>query len=753
MAKKQQIEHVQAIGRLLYDRSMTAIVLRIPLRNDAILRFCHSGGVICRDAQRSRTMNRHCRRPLVLALAGVLVICATHLVSAAEPATAMALRSIFNPQRAPANKTMGLTQRSFIDLLDGSRPRLEIALVVDGTESMGSSLQGIRAAMSEMIQDLELFKEAQPAFQLVVFRDIGSEAGEVSFPLTVAGKGFSTDREALERAVENIAPDTGAPYFPELIDKGIYAALSELEWSTDEQTSRWLLVFGDAPPYDLGFEEEGTQASRRYDTSYLVSLAERKGIHINCILCTSRAEEQQAYESVLEKTRQFMSALSGETGGLMLDLSYDDIRMALQQAAQKQRVSYSNVGEITDSELRRLRETAEREKSSLADSRRVRLAVLPHLPVQEMSFDPRKKEVIIAADLREKLRRIPGVEVKSPTAVSRQLPVLIRRGVQNDQLLQALATVLNVDYLVWGEVQHDQGVEKYLTTLYQGSNGARIAEGTAISNLESAIGDATGQITRSLITNVVRTRGDAKLSNVLAGLNAIPGGGNTVLTPVSNVPAAQNGLLAGYDYLEQAMAFLAGDPQASPLLEQAAASLSKAIDTDRDNPLAHLLLANCYFAQAQILSDQNQPEQAGEKLQQFRAELNRANRNQSKLDRNEIKSEIKADFALFGRQGGAAEAIELYESLTKSSGQPDDKINLESALRAHWMLAGIYSGDWGVDPSLRDPEKARDHLARILAHWPDSHQAEIIRRDLRWDSAEGKNSLESIPRRHEALFQ
>jgi Tfp pilus assembly protein PilF len=697
-------------------------------------------------------MNRPSRRLLVLVLAGVLVIFANQMLVADEPATAMALRSIFNPQRAPANKTMGLTQRSFIDLVDSSRPRLEIALVVDGTESMANSLQGIRAAMSEMIQDLELFKEAQPAFQLIVFRDVGSPSGEVSFPLTVAGKGFSTDREALERAVENIVADTGAPYFPELIDKGIYAALSELEWSTDEQTSRWLLVFGDAPPYDLGFEEVNTKASRRYDTSYLASLAEQKGIHINCILCTSRDEEQQAYESVLEKTRQFMSVLSSETDGLMLDLSYADIRTALQQAAQKQRVSYSSVGQITDEELRQLREAAEREKSSLAASRRVRLAVLPHLPIEQMSFDPRKREVIVATDLREKLRRIPGVEVKSPTAVGRQLPVLIRRGVQDDQLLQALATVLNVDYVVWGVVQNDQGVEKYLTSIYQGSTGAKIAEGTAISNLESAIGDATGQITRSLITNVMRARGDAKLTNAFASLNVIPGGGNMVLTPVSNTPAAENGLLAGYEYLEQATAYLAGDRQASPLLERAAASLSDAIASDRDNPLAHLLLANCYFAQAQILSDQNQTEQAAEKMQQFRAELNRANRNQSKLNRDDLKNEIKADFALFGRQGGAAEAIELYESLTKSSGQPDDKISLESALRAHWMLAGIYSGDWGVDAALRDPEEARSHLASILAHWPDSHQAEIIRRDLRWDPAVGKNRLESVPRRHEALF-
>ena len=460
-----------------------------------------------------------------LGLACILLVCTASMSSAAEPPAGSALQSIFNPQRAPANKTMGLTQRSFIELVENSQPRLEIALVVDGTESMGASLEGIRGAIRDMIQDLELFKGEQLAFQLIVFRDSGSEAGEVSFPLTSVGKKFTSDHALLERAFETMTADTGAPYFPELIDKGIQAALSELEWSTDDQTSRWLIVFGDAPPYDAGFDEPDKQASRRYDTSYLVSLAERKGIQINCILCTSRDEEQRAYESVLEKTRRFMSTLSSETGGLMLDLSYPDIRKALEEAAQKPRVSYSKVGQITQEDLVQLRDIAVRSKSVLAEDRRVRLAVLPHLPLHEMSFDPRKKEVIVATDLREKLRRIPGVEVKSPTVISRQLPVLLRRGIQDDQLIQALATVLRVDYVLWGEVRDDNGVEKYVSAIYDGTNGTKIAEGSAIGNVDAPIGDTTSQITRGLITNVLKTRNDAKLTGAFVALNSVPGGG------------------------------------------------------------------------------------------------------------------------------------------------------------------------------------------------------------------------------------
>ena len=51
-----------------------------------------------------------------------------------------ALESIFSPRRAPAQKTMGLLQRSFLDLVESSEKALEVALVVDGTDSMAAEI-------------------------------------------------------------------------------------------------------------------------------------------------------------------------------------------------------------------------------------------------------------------------------------------------------------------------------------------------------------------------------------------------------------------------------------------------------------------------------------------------------------------------------------------------------------------------------------------------------------------------------------
>ncbi len=55
-----------------------------------------------------------------------------------------ALSTIFSPAKAPQQKTMGLLQRSFLDLADQGDAELELAIVVDGTDSMAADMSGVR---------------------------------------------------------------------------------------------------------------------------------------------------------------------------------------------------------------------------------------------------------------------------------------------------------------------------------------------------------------------------------------------------------------------------------------------------------------------------------------------------------------------------------------------------------------------------------------------------------------------------------
>ncbi len=660
-----------------------------------------------------------------------------------------ALATIFSPRRAPTAKTMGLVQRNFLDLVEVSRARLQVALVVDGTESMGAELDGIRRSLNQMVEDLDRYKD-QVSFQLVVFRDEGSPSGTVAFPLEMPGHAFTSDGPRLHAAIEQIKAESGAPYYPELVDLGIYEALAKLEWSRDEDTSRWLIVFGDAPPFDEGFEEKETKAARRFATSQLIANANRLAVNINCVLCTSRSEDRDIHDEVLAKTRQFMSRLTTETGGLMLDLSYPDIRNALEKAAQAQRVSYQKIGQVTREDIDRERQRAQQQKTLLAASGRSRMAILPHMPLDELSFDPSLEPVQVSAELRHRFRSIPGTEVKSPLAVERHAAILKARGVRGTQLLQSLANALNVDYVVWGTVSRVQGNLEIESAIYDRVTGNQIVSDLVRTTPQLPLTEVTGRLANDLKDKVVGGNLDLRLAAAFRQVNPGSPAETRLISPVAQTAPARTELLAGFELLEKALAYGAGDDQAEPLLTEARNRLEKARDEDQQNPLAYLLLANCCFNQAQAMLGQGKEAEAAEHLKAFSQALSVAHRFRREAKFDYLRLEIEADYTLLiGKDFPAA--VKLYEELAKIS--PDTP--LQTALRAHWMLAGIHSGDWGVAevPSGRpliDEAEARGHLIQILAHWPDSSEAEFIRHNLRWDDSAGENRFEYLPRVNES---
>jgi hypothetical protein len=100
-------------------------------------------------------------------------------------------------------------------------------------------------------------------------------------------------------------------------------------------------------------------------------------------------------------------------------------------------------------------------------------------------------------------------------------------------------------------------------------------------------------------------------------------------------------------------------------------------------------------------------------------------------------------------RGNTPEAITLYRRLLDES----TGIDAQAARRAHWMLAGILSGDWDVDPKHVDRDEAKRLLTQILALWPDSSEAEFIRRALRWDDAEGETRFPHFPKENEGVAE
>lgn len=655
-----------------------------------------------------------------------------------------ALESIFNPQRAPAQKTMGLLQRSFLDLVESSEGELQVAFVIDGTDSMAEDIEGVRAALKNMMDDLRQYKGDRVSFALVVYRDVGAPSGEIVVPLNQ----FTNNEQALTAAFQNIVPETGAPYFLEVPDLGVHEALDKLNWSEGKESSRWLLLFGDAPPYDANFKdtEQNTGAKRHFDTDLLINLAQRKGVQISCILCTSRPQEREVYKQVLDRTRQFMNSLATSTGGLMLDLSYPDIRSALLAAAKKQRVERQRVGTITQQDVEAARQ-ASAALQPVAAGQKLRVAVVPHLPFDQITFDPTHEAVQIATELRHKFKSLPRTEVRSPVDVDRALRRVAKPDLNDEQTLQALAVQLRVDYVVWGSLRSARGIVQVNSAVYSKTDGKPVVQTGVLTSSDVPQNELAANLVNRLTLADFQRQRAPELYSTFSEVRNDASLNKELLTPVAMKADSRADLLTGFESLEQALAYTIGDPAAIKLLEQAEQALGRAADQDVRNPFTHMLLASCYYNQAQVAANQGKPEEAKTTGQQYIEALKRAYREIDNSQIELLKTEIAADYALLVKKD-YNKAIELYQQLTSA---PNDA-KLHTALRAHWMLAGIYSGDWGVVAQMVNGVEARKHLVQILAHWPESPEAMFIKSNLRWNEDKGRNQFENFPRTAQAVL-
>ena len=633
---------------------------------------------------------------------------------------ASAMTTIFSPARAPKQKTMGLLQRSFLDLAAQGDQELEVAIVVDGTDSMATELAGVRRTIHQMLDDLRLYRNNEVRAAVVVYRDSGSPSGDVVIPL----RRFSRDREDIERAVKQLQPESGAPFFHELPDLGLHHALTELPWSEDDQVAKWVLLFGDAPPYAESYvDAENPEAYRRYATSILVSLAKQKNIRINCVLCTSGDHVVQSYDKAIDQTRRFMNELASGTDGLMLDLSYEAIRTAMVEAARQPETQLTTIEPITAIDLAAVR----REVDPKQPMKHVQVAVIPHMPLQKVSFDSRHPAVRVSAALRTKFESVPGVRVASPNDVKEQLRRLRAQGLSEEQAMRGIAARLGVDFVVWGALDRTRGMVQ--TAAYRRGDGQAVIP-VKLDSRDDSMAYALIQASAKSAPN------DIALQQLLSRMEGVR---SSLSVALAKSDATRDELLSALESLEQALGYESGSAEATALLQQADRSSRAAIVAEPTNALAHWLQANVAYNQGASLFRGGEKEAAAKRRNDVRASLSEAVKYRKSLEMPSLATEIEADYYLLSNRE-IGKAVERYLALTKRD-QPS-----KSQLRGHWMLAGIFAGDWGVAESeIVNAEKARYHMTHVLANWPDSPEAKLLKKWLRWDEATQETEFNHLP--------
>lgn len=601
---------------------------------------------------------------------------------------------------------------------------VQIAFVIDATNTMKpdlTDLKGFLSAINDRIRETTGAEEIAVAF--VVYRDLWESFDVKSrvvtrreSPIQAAETHFTSptkrprDWDTLLQNLRAIDAERGDPGDFEQVDRGIHWALTRLDWrsdTSDEKRLRLLIVAGDAPPWPEEYLTEdpdwiakndwvrramGNTRLRGFATDTLIRLANEKDIRIYTVACDTPAYEEE--DSLNSQLFRFFRELSAATNGKFLNLRDPDA--VAQLTADFQADEFVEIGEVSEQEV-------ESRQNALRDNAPVSVAVLPFLPLNEMSFRARAitppmhcyalfRKAIEESDDRGlvELDRIatawPSVADRSDTRTE-------------DSLLESLRDELDVDLVFWGDWNETQ----------PGQLSIRMRSASATTRFDVPWPDKGNETRFQALALMLKKLEDAGPSARFAKL--VHGHANQSLA----ASAMDADALAAEQQLHEAQRLNIGfEPHRERIIQHSTAALDHlrpALQTYPGDPWLLLLKA---------VAHRNLADEAA-----FKQALQDAYDNRAKCQEPGLKREIEGDYALFVENDPQA-AVTCYQAIIREAGFS------KAGRRARWMLAGIYAGDFCDVRKLAMTDEQRFAAAKecildIVSYWQNSAEADAFR--------------------------
>lgn len=638
----------------------------------------------------------------------------------------------------------GIVQRSFFDF-SSAQQAIQLAFVIDATSTMRTDIDSLKETLSKFIdgitkqvRSVDRPSDVDVEIAVIIYRDLlvssvplkrrdkpveiltGGDEGVGGFLL------FSEDAERLTEILSSITLESGDPGFPEQVDRGLFAALNDLNWSAEKNVTRIILLAGDAPPWDEKYLDSARQPAwwqnqsltlRGHSDAELQEIANNKEIAIYSVACNSgiradvRAAIEKRYKAPLA---DFFGSVANSTQGVFLDLWTPDqverlVDATSQSAALPVLVELKNI-EASEFEDR-------------LQQSQVRLAVLPPLPLESMKFSSYDSGACdLAIDLVLRMQRIEGRSTVDLATLQRGWKEFTTRQAPSEAGLVDLARQLDVDFVIWGTYREQDDKSTVQWTAY-GAGQQRITAPEVTAPIYELAGTSMTAMVQSFAAH------DDAAASAVAKLFAKHNIGQHLQISYTEDNEVHAQLMNAYDILEQAAEFVAQNsvadvkngqvPNAGRDLNlKARELLQQVVDAEPENAFALMLLSNCLYN----LGEQD----AGNSYLTQAHELGERNAD------DDLRLEIAGDYALFV-QADHKTAIANYEELVQTTQSREPK----AALRARWMLCGLYLGDWGAAKTVqemfagRDDDRldlARAYILDILVYWPESPQARFYAR-------------------------
>ena len=192
-------------------------------------------------------------------------------------------------------------------------PVVEVAFVLDTTGSMGGLIEGAKAKIWSIANQIVLGKpRPKVRMALVPYRDKGDDFVTKVFPLT----------DNIDQVYSDLMKFSagGGGDGPENVNQGLYDAIHKLQWTPKSQSGpnvvRIIYLVGDCPPHNE-YKDVPT-----YDK--LAKAAIEKGIYVNTILCGNNGQARKIWQEIARRAEGTFVAIRQDGGVETIATPYDD---------------------------------------------------------------------------------------------------------------------------------------------------------------------------------------------------------------------------------------------------------------------------------------------------------------------------------------------------------------------------------------------------------------------------------------------
>ncbi len=209
----------------------------------------------------------------------------------------------------------------------GARPEVEICFVLDTTGSMGGLIEGAKAKIWSIANNV-ISQNPKPHLKvaLVPYRDRGDEYITKVFDLT-------DDMDAVFANLQSFKAQGGGDG-PEDVNQALDDGVNKIKWSADDKVTKIMFLVGDAPPHtDYKGEKQYVEICRD---------AIKKNVIINTVQCGNQSDTAPVWQEIAKSAEGSYVCLPQDGGMVVRSTPVDDKLMALNRDIDQTAIIYGN---------------------------------------------------------------------------------------------------------------------------------------------------------------------------------------------------------------------------------------------------------------------------------------------------------------------------------------------------------------------------------------------------------------------------